>query len=183
MPESRPTAPLPSPGRTLAARVGLARAAVFWERGWPEFAPAFGVLGLFVAAALFDLPAMVPGWLHAAVLVVLVLLLAWAIGHGVHSLRVPGEPEGRRRIEAASGLQHRPLASLADKLAGGAGDPVATALWEAHRERMARRVRGLRIGLPLAGFLRHDRYGLRVVLSIALLIGFIDAGADSGDRV
>ncbi len=185
MPESRPTTPAaaPSSGRSFSARIGLARAAVFWERCWPEFAAALGVLGVFLAAALFDLPAMVPGWLHAAVLLVLVLLLAWAIKQGVRALRVPGESEGRRRIEAASGLEHRPLAALADKLAGGAGDPIAAALWEAHRERMARRVRAIRIGLPLAGFIGRDPYGLRAVLTIALLIGFLSAGADSGDRV
>src|SRR5579863_8214215 len=113
MPEILPATPtLPPSGRTLSARVGLARAAVFWERCWPEFAAALGVLGLFVAAALFDLPAMVPGWLHASALVILVLLLAWAIGHGVRALRIPAEAEGRRRIEAASGLEHRPLAVL-----------------------------------------------------------------------
>ncbi|HKX07523.1 MAG TPA: TIGR02302 family protein, partial [Stellaceae bacterium] len=50
-------------------------------------------------------------------------------------------------------------------------------------ERMARRVRGLRIGLPLAGFIGRDPYGLRAVLAIALVIGFLSAGADSGDRV
>src|SRR5215471_2523989 len=184
MPESRPATPIPSfSGRNLAARVGLARAAVFWERGWPEFAAALGVVGVFVAAALFDLPAMVPGWMHATALGVLALLLVWAIGHGVRALRVPAETEGRRRIEAASRLEHRPLAALADKLAGGTGDPVAIALWEAHRERMARRVRGLRIGLPLAGFIGRDPYGVRVILTIALLVGFLTAGADSGDRV
>ena len=185
MPETRPTtAALAAPaGRSLAARVGLARAAVFWERCWPEFAVALGVLGLFLAAALFDLPSMVPGWVHAAVLGVLVLVLAWAIGQGIRALRIPGEPEGRRRIEAASGLAHRPLAALADKLAGGAGDPVAAALWEAHRARMARRVRGLRIGLPLAGFIGRDPFGLRALLAIVLVIGFLSAGADSGDRV
>lgn len=185
MPETRPTtAAIATPaGQPLAARVGLARAAVFWERCWPEFAAALGVLGLFLAAALFDLPSMVPGWMHAAVLGVLVLLLAWAISQGVRALRFPGEPEGRRRIEAASGLEHRPLAALADRLAGGAGDPVAAALWEAHRERMARRVRRLRIGLPLAGFIGRDPYGLRALLAIALVIGFLSAGADSGDRV
>ncbi|HKX10464.1 MAG TPA: DUF4175 family protein, partial [Stellaceae bacterium] len=105
MPETRPTTAIAAPaGRPLAARVGLARAAVFWERCWPEFAAALGVLGLFLVAALFDLPSMVPGWVHAVVLGVLVLLLAWAIGQGVRGLRFPGEPEGRRRIEAASGL-------------------------------------------------------------------------------
>ena len=184
MPDSRPTkAAAPSSGRTLSARVGLARAAVFWERGWPGFAAALGLIGVFLAAALFDLPAMVPGWVHAAGLGVLVLLLAWAIAQGVRALRIPGEAEGRRRIEAASRLEHRPLAALADKLRGGAGDPLAMALWEAHRERMARRVRGLRIGLPLAGFIGRDPYGLRALLAITLVIGFLGAGADSGDRV
>jgi uncharacterized protein (TIGR02302 family) len=184
MPETAPATPTPPPAkRTLSARVGLARAALFWERCWPEFALALGVLGVFVAAALFDLPAMVPGWVHATALALLVALFAVAIWQAARALRIPGESEGRRRIEAASGLEHRPLAALADRLAGGSGDPVSVALWQAHRERMARRVRGLRIGLPLAGFLRRDPYGLRVVLAIALVIGFMGAGADSGDRV
>ena len=184
MPDTPPATPIRSPlGRALAARVGLARAAVFWERCWPECAAALGVLGIFVAAALFDLPAMVPGWLHASVLAVLAVLFALAVWQGIRAFRIPGESEGRRRIEAASGLEHRPLAALADKLAGGSGDPVSAALWQAHRERMARRVRGLRIGLPLAGFLGRDPYGLRVVLTIALLLGVLGAGADSGDRV
>src|SRR5579859_7740303 len=60
MPEIGPVTPRQSPsGWLLSLRVGAARAAVFWERCWPEFAVALGVLGLFLAAALFDLPAMV----------------------------------------------------------------------------------------------------------------------------
>ncbi len=184
MPESATAKSAQAPvGSLLSARIGLARAAVFWERCWPEFAAALGVLGVFVAAALFDLPEMVPGWVHAGALALLAALLVVAIWQGVRALRFPGESEGRRRIEAASGLEHRPLATLADRLAGGGGDPVSVALWQAHRERMARRVRSLRVGVPLAGFLGRDPYGLRVVLTIALLIGFLSAGADSGDRV
>src|SRR5579885_95094 len=184
MPESATAKSAQAPvGSLLSARIGLARAAVFWERCWPEFAAALGVLGVFVAAALFDLPEMVPGWVHAGALALLAALLVVAIWQGVRALRFPGESEGRRRIEAASGLEHRPLATLADRLAGGGGDPVSVALWQAHRERMARRVRSLRVGVPLAGFLGRDPYGLRVVLTIALLIGFLSAGPDSGDRV
>jgi hypothetical protein len=120
MPETPPANPIRSPlGRALSARVGLARAAVFWERCWPEFAAALGVLGVFVAAALFDLPAMVPGWVHASVLAVLAVLFALTVWQGIRAFRIPGESEGRRRIEAASGLEHRPLAALADKLASG----------------------------------------------------------------
>jgi len=163
--------------------VALARGALFWERCWPEFAVALGVVGLFLAGALFDLPALVPGWLHAAALGVLGLLLAAALWSAVRALRLPDESEGRRRLEAASGLAHRPLAAVTDRLAGGAGDPVAMALWEAHRARMSKRLRGLRVGLPLAGFLRRDPYALRAALAIVLAIGVLDAGRDSGERV
>ncbi|HYC12957.1 MAG TPA: DUF4175 family protein, partial [Stellaceae bacterium] len=169
--------------KNLARRVALARGALFWERCWPEFAFALGVIGLFLVGALFDLPSLVPGWLHAAVLAVLALLLAAALWRAVRALRLPAELEGRRRLEAASGLAHRPLAAVTDRLAGGAGDPVAMALWEAHRARMSSRLRGLRIGVPLAGFLRRDPYGLRAALAIVLLIGVLDAGRDSGERV
>ena len=167
----------------LARRVALARGVLFWERCWPEFAFALGVIGLFLVGALFDLPSLVPGWLHAAVLGVLAVLLAAALWRAARALRVPAESEGRRRLEAASGLAHRPLAAVTDRLAGGAGDPVAMALWEAHRARMSSRLRGLRIGVPLAGFLRRDPYALRAALAILLLIGVIDAGRDSGERV
>ena len=184
MPETTATTPMSRPSeRAIWARVGLARAALLWERCWPEFALAFAVAGLFLAAALFELPSAVPGWAHAAGLIVLAALFSVAVYRGIRALRIPGESEGRRRIEAASGLEHRPLAALSDRLVAGAGDPVAVALWHAHRARMARHVRGLRVGLPLAGFLGRDPFGLRVVLAIALLIGFMDAGADSGDRV
>src|SRR5262249_29781924 len=135
---------------------------------------------LFMAAALFDLPAMVPGWVHATVLCVLVLSIVWTIGQAVRALRIPAEADGRRRIESASGLEHRPLAALSDKLAGGTGSPVAGAL---HGGGRARRVGAFRMGLPLAGFLGRVPYALRVVLTLALLIGFLTAGADSGDRV
>jgi len=184
MPDSAPVPPANPPSeRAIWARVGLARAAILWERCWPEFALAIAVGGIFLAAALFEVPAALPGWAHALGLAIVVALFAVAIVRGVRALRLPGESEGRRRLEAVSGLEHRPLAALSDRLVGGAGDPVAMALWQAHRDRMAGRVRGLRVGLPLAGLLGRDPYGLRVVLAIALLIGFMEAGGDSGDRI
>jgi uncharacterized protein (TIGR02302 family) len=184
MAESAPVPEASPPSkRDLAARVALARGALFWERCWPEFALALGVVGLFLVGALFDLPSLVPGWVHATALGILGLLLAATLWHAVRALRLPDESEGRRRLEAATGLAHRPLSAISDRLAGGAGDPVAMALWEAHRARMARRVRGLRVGLPLAGFLRRDPYALRAALALVLVIGVLDAGRDGGERV
>jgi len=188
MPEtSRPAAPsaqpTPSPLRWLELRLRAARAALLWERSWPDLALVLGVVGLYAAAALVDLPAVIPGWLHALGLAVLAGLLGFAIWRATRALRVPATEEGRRRIETASGLDHRPLTALTDKLAGGVGDPISAALWAAHRARMAGRVRKLRIGRPLAALLRRDPFGLRVVLTMALLVGVLDAGSDAGDRL
>src|SRR5258708_37429194 len=104
MPDTPPATPIRSPlGRALSARVGLARAAVFWERSWPEFAAALGVLGVFVAAAVLGLPAMAPGWVHAGVLAGLRALVALPIRRRIPARRIPAESESRGRIEAASG--------------------------------------------------------------------------------
>ena len=184
MPETVPareSAPISQ--RSLAARVELARWTLLWERFWPECATAIAVLGVFLTAALLDIPSVIPGWLHAAGLAVLVAILAVAVWHAARALRIPDAAAARRRIEAASGLQHRPLTAISDRLVGGADDPVAAALWEAHRRRMAERARRLRIGVPLANLLRRDPYGLRVVLAIALVLAVIDAGGDSVDRI
>ena len=173
----------PAHQKSLATRVELARWALLWERFWPECATVLAVVGVFLTAALLDVPSMIPGWLHAAGLAALAAALAVAGWHALRALRMPDAAAGRRRIEAASGLQHRPLAAISDRLVGGAEDPVSAALWDAHRQRMAERARRLRIGLPLANLIRRDPYGLRVVLAIALLLAVVDAGGDSFDRI
>lgn len=184
MPETTPTRDAaPTSPRALATRIELARWALFWERFWPECATALAVVGLFLIAALFDVPSLIPGWLHAAGLAALLALLAVALWQVVRALRIPDAAAGRRRIEAASGLEHRPLAAIADRLSGGADDPVSAALWEAHRQRMAERARSLRIGVPIANLIRRDPFGLRVLLAIALVLAVIDAGGDGGDRI
>ena len=50
--------------RRLAGRRALARAASCFERIWPALWPPLGVAGLFVCAALLDLPRMLPPWAH-----------------------------------------------------------------------------------------------------------------------
>ena len=98
--------------------------------------------GLLVLA-LFDLLPNLPGLLHAAVLVCLgaafVIGAAAAFGRTV----LPDIISTRRRIEQASGLEHRPLQTLADR-PSGTPDAASAALWEAHRRRMAAAARRLR---------------------------------------
>jgi uncharacterized protein (TIGR02302 family) len=167
----------------LARRLWLARSALLWERVWPALWPAVGVIGAFLVLALFDLPAQLPGILHGLFLAVVLALLGYALYRGTRQFRLPDREAARRRIETASGLDHRPLAALEDKLAGGADDPAAQALWQAHRARMAAAAQDLRIGAPAAGLVRRDPYALRVALALALVIGAVDAGGDWSDRI
>ncbi len=185
MPLPGPTqsAPAPRAGAGIERRLWAARFALAWERVWPALWPALAVAGVFLALALFDLPAQLPGLAHLALLLAFAALLGSAVWRGLRELRLPDRAAARRRIETASGLSHRPLAALEDRLAGGANDPASEALWRIHRERMARAAHSLRIGAPVAGFLRRDPFALRVLLGFALLLGAIDAGGDWSDRI
>jgi uncharacterized protein (TIGR02302 family) len=166
----------------LAARLRIARAALVWERGWPECWPAVGVAGLFLVVGLFDLLPRLPARWHAAILLGFGAALMITAGHAIAGFIDPGLGAARRRIERASGLRHRPLQALADRPAALL-EPAAAQLWEAHRRRMQASLRRLRIGLPGVGFAARDPWGLRAVLGIFLLLGAVDAGGDWRDRL
>jgi len=162
----------------LKRRLGLAAIALFWERLLPALWPLGAALGVFLALALFDIPARLPNSLRWLLLATMVVALVGAAYDAARRFRLPDRDAARRRIETASGLTHRPLTALEDTLASGAGDEATRVLWEAHRARMAEEARRLRIGVPEAGLTRRDPYALRVALGLVLLLGFIDAGAD-----
>lgn len=163
-----------NPTRSLGWRMGtkllLARVALAWERAWPAFWPVVAVAGIFLTLALLDALPALPAWLHAIVLAVLAGLFLWSAWRAVRGLTWPRHEQARRRLEEASGLQHRPLQAMDDAMALGRGDPAARALWEAHRARMAEQVRKLRIGTPAPGLARRDPWALRAVLALCLVV-------------
>jgi uncharacterized protein (TIGR02302 family) len=169
-------------GHRFAMRLRLARFALLWERVWPPCWPALAVLGVFLVLGLFDFLPNLPGLLHAAILIGLGAAFAIGLAAAFGKTVIPDAFSARRRIEQASGLQHRPLQALADRPSGSL-DVAAAGLWDAHRRRMEAAARRLRIGLPQAGFAARDPWGLRAVLAILLLLGAIDAGNDWKDRL
>ena len=129
-----------SPNRQLPGIKGklfLARVTLAWEALWPALWPAVGIAGLFVTLALFDVLPALPGWIHAILLVAFVFFFVRAIFMAIRRFILPGPDEGKRRLEQASGLDHRPLTAVNDSLVGGADDAAATELWQAHQRRMA----------------------------------------------
>ena len=168
----------PPPG--LMAKLWRAQLALAWERLWPAAWPVVGVVGLFVALALFDVLPLLPAWAHVMVLAGFAAALLWFGFRAIRQFAMPDEAAARRRLEQASGLAHRPLVAVDDVLASNAGDPDAEALWRLHQRRMAAAIRRLRVGWPAPGLARRDPWSLRgallLVLVIATAIGWTDAG-------
>ena len=67
----------------------LARAGLAWEYFWPALWPATALAGLFAAAALFNLFALLPIWLHLIILILFLTGFGAALRQAV--ARRPGD--------------------------------------------------------------------------------------------
>ncbi len=165
----------------LAGRRAQARAAILFERVWPAIWPALGVAGLFVVVALLDIPRMLPAWAHLLLLAVTGLGIAALLWRGLSGVRRPDNASADRRLEAASGLRHRPLSVLVDRPAHT--DPAGEALWSAHVRRALAQIGRLRVGRPRPGLARIDRRALRGALVVGLVAALVIAGPDAPARM
>lgn len=178
------TTALPT-GDTLQRRidraVGRARLVLLWEALWPCLVWPVGVIAGFVAVSWLGIWTSLPDWARMTGLVLFGLgFLASLIPF--LRFRLPTRAEALARIEVASALPDRPLGTLADTLPS-TDDPVTTALWQAHRQRLAGRIGTLQAGMPDSGVDRADRYGLRVTIALLLFVGYFAAGDTKLDRI
>ena len=160
--------------------------ALFWERLWPALSLGVGVVILFAGLSLVNFWDLFPGWLHLILIVLFGVALAGAFWRDLRHLTLPRRGEGHRRLEHATGLDHRPLAALRDQLAVAPGARIEAdtrALWEEHRRRTRRRLRFLRVGWPAGGLARKDPWALRAGLGLLLVIGLVVAGGDGPRRL
>lgn len=162
-------------------RLAQARAALLWERLGPALWAPLSVLGAFLALALLNLLVLLPGWLHGLALLVLAAAFLLSLFVGVRRFRKPAEDEARRRLERDSGLAHRPLHTLRDRPAGN--DPTAQALWRLHQERTRAAMRGLRVAWPGTEVPSHDRYALRALVILTLVVAGAAAWGDWRPRI
>jgi len=167
--------------RRLAGRRALARLVLMFEHVWPALWPPLGIAGLFLCAALLQLPQMLPPAWHLALLVCTAAAVVVLALRGLRPIRAPDEAAADRRLEKDSGLSHRPLQVLSDQPAQH--DPLGLALWQAHVARTIGQVRRLRVGAPHPGLPRRDRHALRGGLVVALVAAFGVAGADAPTRI
>jgi uncharacterized protein (TIGR02302 family) len=165
--------------RRLAGRRLLARAAILFEAVWPALWPPLAVTGVFICAALLDLPPLLPAALHVALLALVALAFVGLLIRGVRHIRLPDDGAADRRLETRSDLVHRPLSVLTDKPA--TEDPVGAALWRVHATRALTQIGRLHVGLPRPGLAGRDpralRYGVLLSVIACLAIANVDAPA------
>jgi uncharacterized protein (TIGR02302 family) len=168
---------------SMSWRLRLALAALAWEGFWPAFWPVVAALLGFLVLASFDVLPVLPGFVHAILLLAGLGVLGWGCYAGWRAAALPDRQAARRRLERDSGLSHRPLEALGDTLTGAGDDPFAQALWAAHKARMAASTRRLRLAWPRTGLVRRDPYATRIGLALLLLIGLVAAGDDFAPRL
>jgi len=179
-PQSRD--PGPEISRSFARKVRLSTLALFFERLWPRL---WLVIGL---AIVFAILSFVGVWTYLDPLVHKILLAAFALGAVaavVYAVRVPwpSRDDAIRRIERRSNVPHRPATSYEDTLTSGASDATTSAIWQAHRERLARAIARLRVGRPAPRTDRFDPWAVRGLLLVLLIPIALLATGNLGDRL
>ena len=164
---------------SLAARAGL---AIAWEGLWPVLALALTVVALFLVVSFLGLWLEVPRWGRVLGVGVFALLLLAAVSP-LMRFRPASRAEQLARLDADSGLPHRPATTLEDNLANGGEDPATRALWELHRRRAETVASRLKVALPSPKLARRDRFALRALTLTGLVATAFVAGPEKYARV
>lgn len=132
-------------------------------------APALGVIALFLSLSWLGVFRIIPDAARLALLAVFAVAFAvslWPLSR----FRAPAHGEVDARLEAENRIANQAIASQDDRL--DANDPVARALWEEHRRRMAARIGQLETGIPRSSLPERDPFGLRVAAGLLLFVAF-----------
>ena len=169
--------------RRFGLLLALARGALAWETIWPAVWPVFGVLGVFLALALFGVLPVLPAWLHAVILIAFLGALGYGIWRAVRAISLPDPQAGKRRLEQDSELSHRPLTALDDRMMTGQQDPQSRALWRAHQHRTIRGLGRLKVRAPRPGLARLDPWALRGLVLLLLIVAFASSDGNVTGRL
>ncbi|MGF1607204.1 MAG: DUF4175 family protein [Rhodothalassiaceae bacterium] len=169
------------PRPILRRRLALARGFASLERLWPRLFGLALLIAGFLAAAGLGLFPLLPIWLHRLLLAVLLGALLWQVVALARGFQPADREAAARWFERRGGAAHRPLEALDDTPAGD--DPLAQALWDRHRARMAEAAAKTRLAAPRLSWLEQDPRALRAGVLMVLLLGLLVAGPDLGRRL
>jgi uncharacterized protein (TIGR02302 family) len=165
----------PLAGRLVAVAKQAARALVV-ERAWPPLVFAATVLVLFAAVSWAGAWQFAPRVVRVAGVALAGVAVLAALAPLIR-LRWPSRRDVADRLDRDSGVSYRPAASLDDSLANN-DDPMARALWEAHRARLARELETVRVSPPSPRMAERDPYAIRFAAVILAFAAAVLAGPE-----
>lgn len=168
--------------RELTVALRRAFAVLLWERVWPVLVALGAAIGLFLIVSWLGLWLVLPAYGRMAGIVVFAVLIGIALVPALR-IRPPTSPEALGRLDRESRQPHRPATALADHLASRPDDPVGTALWRAHLQRMSAQAGQLRTGLPAPGVAARDPKALRALVILGVIATFFMVPGDHMRRI
>ncbi|MBO6519361.1 MAG: TIGR02302 family protein [Rhodospirillales bacterium] len=157
--------------------------AIRWERLWRVLWAPVAVITLFIGVALTDVLPLLPDALHGVALALLAVLFGYSLKGMSGAFGPVTGTEAARRVEAASGLKHRPLTALFDTPAQEKLSSDGRQLWSAHIDRALRQTENLAYPAPKPGVAALDRRGLRFVPVLVLFVGVLMGGTQPLERI
>jgi len=159
----------PSLARLVAVKRLFARVVLLSEQILPPLVPVLSVIALYLAASWFGLFRSVPDIARILLLIAFAGALIAAL-IPFRRLRWPGTAEADRLLEERNGLPHQPVTVQEDEPAFDT--PFARALWREHQTRMAEKIAALDAGFPRPDIAKHDRFALRTIPALLVVMGF-----------
>jgi len=169
--------------RLLQARLALTRAGLVAEALLAAFWPLLALLALALALALLEIPNLLGGWVHLALLAVLGAAFLGFLWLGLRRLAWPARELALHRIEAASGVPHRPLTAAYDRPAMGNRDRQAMQLFYLHRDRARRQLALLKSAPPRPVLAGADPRALLAGAGLLLVVGLAIGGGELRERL
>jgi uncharacterized protein (TIGR02302 family) len=163
--------------RSIERKIALARFALGFERLWAAALWPTLLLGVFLTLIFSGLLPRLPDVLRYGTIAALGLAYLWSWRPALR-LEAPGRAEAMRRIEQASGLDHRPVSALDDELAKESASGPSVALWEEHRIRQLRRLDRVAVVTPRSAWRDFDPRALRVPVALGLVASILLGSGD-----
>ncbi|MEO9824720.1 MAG: TIGR02302 family protein [Paracoccaceae bacterium] len=163
---------LPGPAaRRLKWPLRLTHAGLFAERVGRAFWPLWSVLLVVLATLMLGWQDTLPleaVWVCAVLAIVGAIAAFWI---GARRFELPSRAEAIERLDET--LPGRPIAAVSDVQAIGAGDAASEAVWNAHLERMAKRLDEAKAAKADLNLAPRDPFALRYVALLAFAVALI----------
>ena len=168
--------------KKFRGKVSRSRSLLYFERIWPRFWIVIAIAALFLLVSLLGVWPALTEYQHWSLLAAFGVAIALAVFFIISAPR-PSREEALRRLEERSRVNHRPASAYEDTLSGQQNECETSEIWKTHRERLRKDLDRLHVAPPLPRTDKFDRIGLRVVMTMCVVVALVFVGDAARDRI